>query len=308
MNFKITHRTQLNLRKWDDLVQISATSRIYGLSAYLDAVYGEKWAVVTDSGFTFGMVIFPSVRWFLPSLTQPPFIQTSGLYGKKCTEEELRALLSLLNRKYWKIGFSLKGEIPEATPGFRTEKRLNLFLPLSTSYNLIKAGYSNNLKRILNKDSELLIAEEPPAREFISLAQKKFPPIQLGLLDNKQFERYVNRCHRAQLAEFITARNSSGELLAGLIAVKDENRLYLTFTVTGTRGRALNAMHFLIDRLIEKYSGANYTLDFEGSSISGVARFYRNFGTLEEYYHSFYKPLFSEKADRVLKGVFLGKN
>lgn len=298
----------MDLRKWDHLVQTSAAPRIYGFSAYLDAVYGEKWAVVTDSGFTFGMVLFPSVRWLLPSLTQPPFIQTSGLYGKKCTEEEFIDFLSLLNRKYWKIGFSLKGEIPAATPGFRTEKRLNLFLPLSTSYDLIESGYSTNLKRILSEGSELSIAEEPPAREFISLAQKKFPPILLGLIDGKQFERYVHRCHRAHLAEFITARDSSGEMVAGLFAVKDKSRLYLTCPVTGTRGRALNAMHFLIDRLIEKYGGANYTLDFEGSSISGVARFYRNFGSLEEFYHSFYKPLLSEKADRILKGVLRGKN
>lgn len=298
----------MDLQKWNQLVQTSATSRIYGLSAYLDAVYGEKWAVVTDSGFTFGIVLFPSFRWLLPSLTQPPFIQTSGLYGKKCTEEEFRELLLLLNRKYWKIGFSLKGEIPASTPEFRTEKRLNLFLPLSASYDLIEAGYSNNLKRILSEGSDLSIAEEPPAREFISLAKRKFPPIQLGMIESTQFEQYVYRCHRAQLAEFITARNSSGEMVAGLFAVKDKSRLFLTCPVTGTRGRALNAMHFLIDRLIEKYGGANYTLDFEGSSISGVARFYRNFGALEEYYHSFYKPLFSEKADRLLKGVFRGKN
>ena len=43
-------------------------------------------------------------------------------------------------------------------------------------------------------------------------------------------------------------------------------------------GKSMNAMHYLLDHLIEKHAGQQIVLDFEGSSIPGLAHFFKSFG------------------------------
>jgi hypothetical protein len=50
-------------------------------------------------------------------------------------------------------------------------------------------------------------------------------------------------------------------------------------------GRDLRAMYFLFDRLIDEYSEQSIVLDFEGSDIEGVGRFFSGFGALLVPYH-----------------------
>jgi hypothetical protein len=45
-------------------------------------------------------------------------------------------------------------------------------------------------------------------------------------------------------------------------------------------------MFLLIDTFIQNNSGKNLILDFEGSNIPGIARFYKGFGAMAETYYS----------------------
>ena len=49
-------------------------------------------------------------------------------------------------------------------------------------------------------------------------------------------------------------------------------------------GKNLGGMYYLLNHFIEKNAGKNLTLDFEGSMIPGVARFYAGFGATPESY------------------------
>ncbi|MDP2115636.1 MAG: hypothetical protein Q8K69_16440, partial [Bacteroidota bacterium] len=50
-------------------------------------------------------------------------------------------------------------------------------------------------------------------------------------------------------------------------------------------GKKVNAMHKIVDQFIQEHSGSLLTLDFEGSSIPGIARFYAGFGSEPEQYY-----------------------
>ena len=58
------------------------------------------------------------------------------------------------------------------------------------------------------------------------------------------------------------------------------------FLKSGVRdeGKAKGAMHFLMDSFIRKYAGEKKVLDFGGSSVESVARFYKSFGALDYVY------------------------
>ena len=49
-------------------------------------------------------------------------------------------------------------------------------------------------------------------------------------------------------------------------------------------------MFLLVEEIIKKFSNSKYLLDFEGSEIEGVARFYVGFGASNApyYYHKKY--------------------
>jgi len=57
-------------------------------------------------------------------------------------------------------------------------------------------------------------------------------------------------------------------------------------------------MHFLFDKLIDKFSGHNLTLDFEGSSIATIARFYEGFGAEEETFFQYKNTLLQKISQR----------
>ncbi|MCU0387633.1 MAG: hypothetical protein MUE71_03400 [Chitinophagaceae bacterium] len=74
--------------------------------------------------------------------------------------------------------------------------------------------------------------------------------------------------------------------------LKDDRRLYNIASTTLPNGRTLEANHFLFDQLICEFSGQNILLDFEGSDLPGVARFYQKFSPEN-------RPYFFWKSNRL---------
>jgi hypothetical protein len=69
--------------------------------------------------------------------------------------------------------------------------------------------------------------------------------------------------------------------------LKLHDRLIFLFSGMNDEGKKTGAMAFLIDQVIRKYSGTQTILDFEGSMDSGIARFYRSFGSNVSMYPMF---------------------
>jgi hypothetical protein len=86
--------------------------------------------------------------------------------------------------------------------------------------------------------------------------------------------------------------DKAGNLLAIALFFKNENRIYNILPSTTTPGRKASAMHFLIDNVIQEFSGAPLIFDFEGSDVPGIKAFYQSFGAVSEpYYHLHYNHL-----------------
>ncbi len=59
--------------------------------------------------------------------------------------------------------------------------------------------------------------------------------------------------------------------------------IYL-FSASNSSAKEIGANHFLIDNYIAKYKKDSLILDFEGSMIPTLARFYASFGAEKKYY------------------------
>ena len=74
-----------------------------------------------------------------------------------------------------------------------------------------------------------------------------------------------------------------------LSSSKMVNFFYYQALVSTSSGKQKCAMFFLLDRFIRENSGSNLILDFEGSMIPGVAKFYQGFGSRNTPYLRFLK-------------------
>jgi len=79
--------------------------------------------------------------------------------------------------------------------------------------------------------------------------------------------------------------------VGGLLWLKDEKRITYLVPVIPDEVKKEHLNTFLVNALIEEYQQQDLLLDFEGSMIPGVARFYESFGAKSEIYY-FYKKRF----------------
>jgi len=84
---------------------------------------------------------------------------------------------------------------------------------------------------------------------------------------------------------FWGAYNFENKLIAALCVLRSKNRLIYWLPVSNDEGKKTSAMFAIINELIKAYSSRDYILDFEGSRIEGIARFYEGFGAkLKPYF------------------------
>ena len=93
----------------------------------------------------------------------------------------------------------------------------------------------------------------------------------------------IKTCGLHDLGFFMGLRNSSQDLLAGAFFLSHFNRDILIFNFSDL-SLSFNSMLILIDGYIKLNAQKNKILDFEGSIIPGVKRFYSGFGAIEKNY------------------------
>ena len=74
------------------------------------------------------------------------------------------------------------------------------------------------------------------------------------------------------------AYNEKQELCAAVFWMSNGARFINLLNVSTNSGRESGAMHYLVDLFIRSNCGKPMFIDFEGSSIETIARFYQSFG------------------------------
>ena len=173
-------------------------------------------------------------------------------------------------------------------PLFGSEKqRWNYTLDLSKSYADLVSAYSENARRNCKKAQENNLecvqtnSVDSVLQFFFTMDEQKN-----YTQHEKQIRTLVNACER----EVYEVRCGE-EKYAVAIFLKTNSRLYYLFPASSVLGKKYSAMFLLIDTLIRKYAGSNMILDFEGSEIDGVRRFYKGFGAVGKPYYFFEKQI-----------------
>jgi hypothetical protein len=166
--------------------------------------------------------------------------------------------------------------------------RNNFVLPLDNDYETIANRFSNSHKRNIKRASHFFLNYEIENNfsTIIKMFSNLYSNRQLiyGKNDYKNFDALCALLASQQQLVVRKVTDKNGHILAGVILLKDNNRLYNIMSCVTIEGRKKEANYFLFQKLIQEFCQQPLLLDFEGSDVKGIAAFYEQFGAVNQPY------------------------
>ena len=288
MQYTILDRNEVDEKRWDETVKQTPYAPPYALHWYLDAATNTSWKGIIAGDYELVMPLPFKQRPGLKQVYQPPLCQQLGIYGKHTHRADIEGFLNTIPKKYQPATIPVNAKIePRDTKGWTKSSKDNYVLHLGQPYSKLRSQYSQGMRSHINKNKEKL--EVHPLDDFNEL-QTHFTHLvghRIGL-PKKQLQtsqRILKEALERQHGFMISVHGPDGEWAAQLYFLRMRQRIIKIRAIANKIGRKYCANHVGIDHIIQKYSNQDMILDFEGSSIPGVAAFFKGFGpTLEPFY------------------------
>ncbi len=289
---------QIDKAKWDFCIQQSYNESIFVYSWYLDAVC-DDWCAFILNDYEAVFPLAKKIKYNIPYIYQPFYVRYFGLYTAASPSAELAAkFLELICLKFKNLNVSLHESTvytPNLISGISATNRQFQYLDISPGYDEVYKNYSKNCRRNIDRAAKqnYRILNQIAPQEIVELF-KTTKGEELGVFKSQHYQRLLflmNSCLKNSCGQTLALYHDDS-LIASAFFMKSKDRLtYLNGSVT-EEGRKNGAMHFLMDHFIRANAGKHQVLDFGGSSVESVARFYRNFGASDCVYLQLEKGLF----------------
>lgn len=277
--------------KWNSCIAKNENGLIYSQYQYLNFLT-KHWAAIIIGDYEALLPLPWNSKWGIRYYQAIPFMQQLGLIGT-IHKSQIPKTLELIKEfaKYGDLFFNYNNkELAMSVPSLT---KTNLVLDLRQDYISIAKNYKKDLTQNLEKAKKhhpiyqantqfstiLEIYQQQYGKRFNWVTQSDFQQLDKLLL----FYQSTQQCLIRELIDQTTE-----EVLASAIILKDNKRLYLLVNTITTKGRQQSSNHLLIDQIIHEFSSSDLLLDFEGSEIPGVKDFYLNFHPIEQPYFHFH--------------------
>lgn len=281
---------EIDYKRWDDCIDRAWNGNIYAYSWYLDIVC-EGWNALVAGDYEQVMPLTSGKKHGVAYLYQPPFTQQSGVFSTSAanTTDEF---LEELSHQYHFAEINLNRFNQAGHPKFRVSMKRNYELELLRSWEELRKGYQSNTIRNIRKaeQSQISIMENADPISIIEMFrnEKGREIKKMGSRQYQMLEKLIYRSIYKNAAQVLGAYDVHNRLCAGVFLLVSHQRIIMIFSANNKIARQTGAMHMLMDRIIQKNAGQALTLDFEGSEIPGLARFYASFGSVETFYPALY--------------------
>mgnify|MGYP001163047164 FL=1 len=280
---KVLHQ-DIDREKYRNCLQNAVNYRVYAEDWYLDAHTDSKWDCLVYNDYEAVMPL-PYLRKFgLKIIYQPIYCQQLGVFHPSNFDKNK---LQQFSEKFLQLPvyfYQLNEE--NADLNFAdTKVKKNHLLPLNDSYEELRKNYRrdrrSDLKRIEKK--ALTISTEFYLPSLIEELKKKYP----------YFTKYYTQPWYERLMREIISRKQftyyqlldDVETIASVFFIHSQQRRILLFSTRNEKPAHRGANSYLIDYFIQNHSNQDLLLDFEGSTVAGIADFYESFGGKPQSYH-----------------------
>jgi hypothetical protein len=298
----LTHH-EIDKIKWDKLIDQSFNGLIYAYSWYLDVV-SPQWDAIIENDYENVMPLIHKRKLGILYIYPPVFTQQLGVFSeKKISPHHIEELLSTIPEKFKYIEMYLNASNHFSGKDFTFIERVNYELNLNKTYEDINKNYNQETKRNLKLAQKCKIqiknnaAYEAIVELFINNRGKNLKSIKPAHYNT--LKKIILHLQKIKGVEIYGAYNFKGNLCAGAFFIQSHNRSIFIFSATNDEAKKTGAMRLLIDQFIQQHCESDHILDFEGSSIANLARFYKGFGPKE----SVYLQIKQNKLPSILKWI-----
>jgi hypothetical protein len=282
---KYITKGEIDRKKWDHCIETSRQNLIYGFSWYLDLI-SENWDGLVLEDYKAIMPLPYKIRFGIKYLYQPVYGQQLGIYSRLYTDANLtQSFLSKIPDEFRYVDYNLNYLQQEGFEGTKFSKRVNYELKLNTPYDDIESRFSDNTRRNIQKAILQIELEEKVSVPEIVKLKREFEKGRRSPEFYQWLNNYMSRLIQMGKGRIIGVK-AGDDLVAAAFVVICMNRIYYLVPVSNEKGKKLRAMFAIIDHIIGKYADTGLILDFEGSIIKGIARFFAGFGAEEKNYHN----------------------
>lgn len=282
--------SEIDKKQWDKTIKNSAAPMIYAKSWYLDIV-SPGWEALVLDDYDAVMPLTVKKKYFLTFFLQPLFTQQLGIFTEKNPSYPiLMEFINAVPKKYFKTDIYLNYSNKDITMEDDIRKRNNYILSLDKPFEELFKKYNDNHKRNIKKagKNKLTIKNNADVSELIKLFKTE-QGAKIAVLNNHQYdvlEKIINYSRTHLNTDVLGVYSKNNKLIAGAVFINEGDRIYYLFGTSAEEARNTGAMQMLMNHYIKLNAESDFILDFEGSNIPGIAKFFKGFGAENQaYYH-----------------------
>lgn len=293
MTLKHLTHDQINKQQWEKNILNAFNGNLYAYAWYLDIVSPGWEALVSDNYDV--LIPLPVTKVFgYKSLQQPLFTQQLGVFASNITllnhvEDYINQVLGLFSYTYYHTNKHNIIDISKLKNAKIYEK-INYELDLIPSYSYLWKKFHDNTKRNIlkaRKNNLTLKINHVSVRMFVNFIRKNvgFKVPNLKDKDYEKMKQIISFAEKFKFGENYSVYDEHERLISSAFFIFSHQRAYYLFAASNPIGKEKRGMFYIIDEFIKRYAEKNLILDFEGSMIPGLARYYKGFGaTVGKYY------------------------
>ncbi|PJJ76410.1 acetyltransferase (GNAT) family protein [Thermoflavifilum aggregans] len=277
----------INPRLWDACICQASNSRSYAYFHYLNAM-ADRWKALVTDDYQLVMPLPFKQKWGIHYVYRPPFTQQLGIFANNslCDESVRKECYEKALQLFPYLHYSIDAGSLISLPNLQATAQPNYVLDLSQPYEIICSQYHPSLIRSLKKARHAGLQLQETSLEqaiewYYAWYHRRIPE-----LKKKDYHRILHASQHTAYYQIHAHQviDQSGKPLAIAVWLCTSRRRIAILNGCHDKGRRLNAMHFLFDEIIRQSCHTSCMLDFEGSTLPGVARFIRSFGASTETY------------------------
>jgi hypothetical protein len=300
---RFLRRQQINDERWNGVISSSRHETIYPYSWYLDAC-ADNWAGYVMNDYECVMPVAFRRKIGLKYTYQPIYCQQLGVFSAQRVDIEIARMFLHALRKNFRMGdYALnEGNILGDEYGFEVTDNTNYVLPLNAPYETVRFNYTENCRRNVKRaqQSGIQFSDQVSIDEIITL-KKMSDQTRRGEEHYAYVRSLFSRLATIEKIRIFGARYGEHLVAAAIFAFSSERAIFL-LSASSERGKERRAMFLVVDRFIGLYANRIGKLDFEGSNIVSIARFFRGFGAKPEIYQRLRIEGAANKVIKQLKG------
>ncbi len=287
MLIKYLRHNEIDKQLWDKTLESSINNSVYAQSWYLDIV-SAKWEALIIGNYEYIFPLTQSKKAGINYILQPYYTQQLGIFSaQKADNNIIDLFINNIPKKFKYIDINLN-ELNSCEKCIFTTKP-NTLLDLNRPYSDLHKDYNTNTKRNIKK------AEKNNLRFSDTINLDEYKTLKGECLGAELSKVPIENLHKIIEVSFaksickIVGAYKDDKLCSAVVFVNSSNRIIYLNACSNQTGTENKAMFLVLDSFIKNNSNSNRIIDFEGSAIEGVSRFFKGFGGNEVNYYNYKK-------------------